>query len=199
MNYSQPRLLSRPIGIEWAGWRTDTHTLQRCGWELAVDFDIRRLNYRLLLRHKMMALYALTNMHEIEQVVTDPGYDLSRLPVFQVVCVAPSIQTHMVHGFDFTRFREIDATPQISTTTIQRIEDMNIFAAPMPGAKGEVLIDGADMSVIEHLEAIKRLQSKSQEEIRQRILSDRQQNVEPSYQPPPTNKVVALVNYARAA
>lgn len=195
--HADPRLLSRPMGVEWAGWRTDTWTLQQNGWEIATDFDIRTLGIRLCLRHKMMRLYALSDEQCVEHAMSSPGYDASRLPVFRITCVAPSIQQIHTHGYDFTKFREIDAEPRVSTQSIQRIEDMNIFAAPMPGSKGEVLIDGADMSVIDHLEAIKKLQSASQQEIRDRIINQREGSIIED-RPLPKSNVVALVNYRAA-
>lgn len=201
MSTATPRLLSRPMGVEWAGWRTDTFTLQQNGWEIAVDYDIRYDGYRLLLRHKMLRLYALSDSQRIENLL-DSRYNpdvIRDYPVFHICGVAPSIQTMQVAGVDFSRFKEIDAQPRIVNHVITRVEDMNIFAAPMPGDKGEVLIDGADMSVIEHLEAIKRLQSASQAEIRQRILDARSEGTA-VYPPMPNAKsnVVALVNYKAA-
>ena len=53
----------------------------------------------------------------------------------------------------------------------KRSEDMNRFNGPMTRA-GEILVDRADLSVIEHLEAIKSLQSEEQKEIRERILRE---------------------------
>jgi hypothetical protein len=198
--FTEPRMLSRPVGVEWAGWRSDTLTLQRAGWELAVEFEYYRHQYRLLMRHKMLRLYAVTDMLTLENVMSDRfGMNTADMPVFHVIGVAPSIQSLQVQGISFAAFREIDATPRFSESRITRVEDLNIFAAPMPGAKGEVLIDGADMSVIEHLEAIKRLQSKTQEEIRQRILDQRHEGSDISKHESATNKVVALVNYSRAA
>jgi hypothetical protein len=188
------------MGIEWAGWRTDTLTLQQNGWEIATDFDIRRLAYTLLLRHKLMRLYAVSDSQVVEQAITDPAFPADRFPIFHIRAVAPSIQTHVVAGYDFSKFREIDATPMVAHNIIQRVEDMNIFAAPMPGSKGELLVDGADMTVIEHLEAIKRLQSDKQMEIRERILRSRDEGSMPDSRPLPKANVIAhLVNYREAA
>ena len=196
--YAEPRLLSRPMGVEWEGWRTDTWTLQQNGWEIATSFDIRCLAVRLCLRHRLMRLYAITGEEMIEHAMANPGFDASKLPVFRITAVAPSIETIRMYGMDFSVFREIDARPRMSMQEIQRIEDMNIFAAPMPGSKGEVLIDGADMSVVEHLEAIKRLQSATQQEIRDRILNSRHEGCEVDMRTPPKSNVVALVNYKAA-
>jgi hypothetical protein len=196
----QSRLLSRPIGIEWAGWRTDTATLGRNGWDIAVDFRIERMSYSLILRHKVMSLYAMTNVIEIQDIISSPHYSAEHMPVFHVVCVAPRIQLHQVPVVGPVLYREIDPNPQINTSRISSIEDLNIFAQAMPGSKGEVLVDGADMTVVEHLEAIKRLQSAKQKEIRDRILRSRESGneVDPGAMKHRSN-VVALVHYERDA
>ncbi len=31
LTQSDARVLSRPVGVEWAGWRSDTHSLQQAG------------------------------------------------------------------------------------------------------------------------------------------------------------------------
>lgn len=198
MTNAEPRLLSRPMGVEWAGWRTDTVTLQRSGWELAVSFDYAYHAYRLLLRHKMMRLYAVSDVSHVESMLDRYHERMAEWPVFQIIGCAPSVQTLNVPSINFAAFREIDATPQFTDQRITRVEDMNIFATPMPGSKGEVLVDGADLSVIEHLEAIKRLQAASQEEIRQRILEQRHEYSDITKQQPATSKVVALVSYSNA-
>jgi hypothetical protein len=170
--FEHPRLLSRPMGVEWAGWRTDTHRLQQAGWELAVEFEIYRHTYRLLMRHRMMRLHALTDALSLENhIQRDYNLNLANVPVFNVIGVAPSIETLRVPDVSFTAFQQIDAQPQMSMARVERVEDINIFAVPLTRTQ-EILVDKADMTVIEHLEAIKRLQSPEQQAIRERILRE---------------------------
>lgn len=167
-----PRLLSRPMGVEWAGWRTDTRRLQQAGWEIAVEYDMYRHSYRLLMRHRMIKLYALTNMLDLARHINDDyTLSLANVPVFNVVAVAPSLHSITVPGLSFESFQQIDAQPQLCTHRIERVEDTNIFAVPLTRTQ-EILVDKADMTVIEHLEAIKKLQSPKQQEIRDRILHE---------------------------
>jgi hypothetical protein len=198
-----PRLLSRPVGIEWAGWRTDTLRLQQSGWEIAAHFDHMRFSYTLVLRHRMMRLYAITNtLHfEMEQMLEGGRYgDLGEVPVFSVKAVAPCIQFHTIPLTQSMHFTEIDATPRLSMERVDSLESLNIFAQRMPGDRGEVLVDAADMTVVEHLEAIKRLQAPKQAELRNRILDARREGMEIDRRPLPQSNIVAqLVNYREAA
>lgn len=199
--FNQPRLLSRPVGVEWAGWRTDTFTLQQNGWEIATEYEIRHDAYRLLLRHKMMRLYAVSTSEHVEHFmsVTSPSYDPSRLPVFRICGVAPSIQSLQMPGIDFSAFRQIDAQPQFTTHAVQRVEDMNIFATPLTRTQ-EILIDKADMTVIEHLEAIKKLQSPEQQVIRERMVREGPTREGEEIRPSPRMHMVAqLIHIERAA
>ena len=174
-NLDQAALRSRPIGVEWAGWRTDTLTLQQNGWELAVEYDIMRQAYTLLMRHRMMRLYAISDRAIFENYmdVVSPSYDASRLPLFRVQHVANSFEVVRLPQIgEGAGFNQIDAQPCFDAQrTITRVEDMNIFNVPLTRTE-EVVIDKADMSVIEHLEAIKEMQSEEQKAIRERIIRE---------------------------
>lgn len=191
------RILSRPMGVEWAGWRSDTLRLQQGGWRIAVEFEPYRREYRLAMKHESMRLQAVTS----EMVIEDFGRHTSLyreaadMPIFRVCAVAPSIQSAVVHGFNFNRFAEIDATPTFVEQRIQRLEDCNVFS--VLGKTEQVLIDKADMTVVDHLEAIKQLQSEKQRELRQRILTAPQEA--PARQRPRLQLVAQLVHYEEAA
>ena len=195
--FDQRRLLSRPLGVHWAGWQSDTFRLQRSGWELAVELEFNYDRYRLLMKHSHMNLYAVSDqlhIHSIEFTSMYADRDMSAVPVFEVVHCAPSIHSRVVLGIDFANFQRIDATPQMVSSEIRRIEDTNIFS--VVGQTEQVLIDKADMTVVDHLEAIKALQSAKQREIRDRLL--RSERV-PERQQPKLHLVAQLVHYAEAA
>lgn len=184
------------MGIHWAGWRSDTLHLQNSGWKIAVDYDYYRDSYRIAMQHEAMRLHAITSALTMIQAEHDRHRDLSEMPIFEVVHCAPSIQSTQVHGIDFSRFQQIDAAPQMVTSKIQRIEDMNIFA--VVGKTEQVLIDKADMSVVDHLEAIKSLQSDEQRKIRDRLIKEGRR--EDRYVDSPRMHLVAqLVSYEKAA
>lgn len=162
------RILSYPVRVEWAGWETDTHRLQQSGWEIAVDYEPYRMAYRLMMRHRMIRLYAITAAEVIENYtnVLGPGMH-ERFPMFRVMHCAPSIEVVRITD-DLTNFQQIDAQPMMINQEIKRIEDLNIFNVPLTRTE-ELVVDKANMSVIEHLQAIKELQSPEQARIRERI------------------------------
>lgn len=195
MPWDGPRLLSRPLGVHWAGWETTTLRLQQSGWQLAVEHEFHRDGYTLLMRHEEMKLYAYTDQLVLERALHDPYYRGEQMPVFVVRRVANTLQTAHTH-LDFTSFQQIDAQPQIADFRIQRVEDFNIFALARNKAT-EILVNKADMTVIEHLEAIKRLQQPKQQEIRQRML--REPEAPPARQAPRLHVVAQLVHLEEAA
>jgi len=165
--FSQQRILSRPIGIRWAGWETDTQRLQRSGWQLAVESDVMRERYKLIMRHEQMRLTAITDERRLEHSLTQMHQGLAGgLPIFEVRHVAPTFEFVKIQQMgEFPQFYQIDAEPRMATNEIRSIEEMNIFRLALTGAE-EVVIDKADMSVIEHLQAIKDLQKQTQRDLR---------------------------------
>ena len=167
----QQRILSYPVGVRWAGFESDTHRLQQSGWAIAVDYEPYRQAYRLAFSHRMMRLYAITAEEVINNYsnVMGPGMH-ERFPMFHIQHCAPSIEVLRITD-NLSNFQAMDAEPMMVNQEIQRIEDLNIFNVPMTRTE-EILVDRADMSVIEHLEAIKAMQSEEQKDIRERILRE---------------------------
>lgn len=188
MTGDQPRLLSRPVGVEWAGWRTDTATLRRAGWNLAVEHEAHSDRYRLLMQHPDMRLHAISEpaMFMLRQLPPE-------FPVFRVVRVAPSLHVVELPGLSWQGFEAIDAQPQYTSKRITRIEDTNIFA-PFRVKAEELVVNRADMTVVEHLEAIRALQDPEQRRIRERMLRE-----DSPQSAPHRDVVVQLVEYRRAS
>jgi hypothetical protein len=157
----------------WVGWESNTHRLQQAGWKLAVEYDIHRDMYRLMMHSHQGALYGLSSATHLDKRLAD-AWNEDMPNSFQMQGLARSLEVirHEEIGPGFAGFAQIDATPQMVDRTIERIEDYNIFKTITTRAD-EIIIEKADMSVIEHLQAIKDLQSGTQEEIRKRMLDDR--------------------------
>lgn len=177
---SAARILSRPIPVVWAGWRTTTADLQRNGWDLAVEFRYNDMMYRLACRHKVLDLMALSDSTQLEHALAllEKYYEDPRgehLPPFYVNHVATHIQIVRTvwagaeHYETCPSWVHIDGHPQITQMPVAKIEDLNIFAAR--DAQKELLVGQADMTVTEHLEAIMKLQEPKQSELRQQMLA----------------------------
>jgi len=140
--------------------------LQRHGWSFAVDYEPMSDAYKLALYHKDYELYGLTNARHIPKLQNmQHGY--SMLPTFKMVALARRLESKFVE-VDFERFNPVCMTPTIANVPVKNIEDFNIFNV-VPRAK-QIMVDKADMTVIEHLEAIKNLQSTKQRELRAKEL-----------------------------
>ena len=185
---SDTRLLSQPVRVYWAGWESDTFRLQEAGWQLAVEFEPYRQQYRLLLHNEQMKLTGITR-----SPVRFEGADAwnARLPPFVITAMASRFEVCTIHD-DFTKFQQIDAKPVMVDAKIRSVEDFNIFNIPLKRGE-EVFIESANMTVIEHLEAIKRLQADKQGEIRAKMLSERSESV--STVAPASDVIVSLVEY----
>ena len=161
------RILSRPAEVWWAGFRSNTYELQRSGWEIAAEEDPRECRVSLILRHKQMALYAITDR---------PEYDYHRsmhhegpLPLFRVVQCAPNIQFRhmatMVSQYQFDNYRQIDAMPQYTAEAVKSIEDLKIFSTPLVRTE-ELIVEPQTVAAM--LDQIRQMQIPEQERIRAR-------------------------------
>ncbi len=201
----EQRILSRPVPVHWQGWETDTVRLQRAGWQLAVEFEPSRDMYSLIMNHKEMKLTAITSAIRIDhglsmydqrqsQFGQSPAPGVNHMPAFNVVKIAPSIENIRIQSnATWKNYQLIDAEPQLSEMTIEKIEDLNIFALAVGGAE-QVVMDKANMEVVDHLEAIKDLQSDTQKELREKA----RKGVFSDYDrvgPPVGEVVVQLVDY----
>src|SRR6478736_8936125 len=126
LNRETYRILSRPVGIRWAGWRSNTLELQQAGWEIAVEFYQMDFTYRLMLHHKALDLHAVSNQQLLGSI-DNITHDISKVPYFEVVYVARSLHSVRVPELDFNNFQTIDARPMYTKMEIQRVEDMNVF------------------------------------------------------------------------
>ena len=164
------RLRSAPFPVIWAGFRSTTTEMQQAGWQIAVDFEPYRLMYTLMFRHREMALYAITDSMTFEQQVVDYR-DVHHLPPFHIRGCAPRIEFLRMPTVGTMNFQEIDAVPNYQMAEYASPEDMNVFnVVPRQQGGEEIIVNPADMTVIEHLEAIKELQSEEQKRIRERML-----------------------------
>lgn len=163
-----------------------------------MEHQFNRDEYCLLMRHEQMSLYAYTDVITIERVMQDPSFHAERYPIFQVQRMAKMLYSNWTDmSLNFAAFQQIDATPQFTERKMQSVEDFNIFALARNKAE-EVLVNRADMTVIEHLEAIKALQEPQQHEIRQRMLREGGNQI-PARNTPKLQLVAQLIHVENVA
>lgn len=186
-------LLSAPCPVQWAGWRSDTMTLQRQGWQISAEKNFARMSVRLLMKHRSADLLMLTEFNDMDfdYYAHDPyrGAPFH----FSVVLAGSRILESRVLGH-VPAFAAFDAEPMRISLESIKLHELDVFRPVQVETAEEILIDQADMSVIEHLQAIKDLQSDQQRELRakaRRVLSQGE-IIETT---PEQSVVVQMVNY----
>lgn len=121
--YGGPRVLSEPVRVYWAGFESDTLTLQQNGWSLSAEQDVYRNTMRLAMRHDGAQMLAITEVSEWEY--RDQTFRHRHHPL-HMRC-AREIR-FVNHGPIDWKFKPIDAVPVYVETEIRSLEDMVHFA-----------------------------------------------------------------------
>jgi hypothetical protein len=122
-------MLSRPVELHWAGWRSDTHTLQQHGWQISADQDFMRNSMTLALRNERAGINGIT-----ERVDWRYHHDMMSMSQhhrlnLQVALMAHKIQVMHTSGNYWDNFRPVDAYPQFQPNReIRQMEDLAHFA-----------------------------------------------------------------------
>jgi hypothetical protein len=158
------RVLSQPARVWWAGFQSDTLRLQREGWELAAEEDVEYGRIRLMLRHREMRLYALTNETAFDYY---RQHEHGARPLeFYVVQASPNFQVREMAAVPtyFAKFQQIDAQPQVQEEWhVRSIEDFKIFATPLVRTE-ELIVEPETVAAM--LEKIRKMQAPEQARIR---------------------------------
>jgi hypothetical protein len=111
--------------VRWAGWSSDTLTLQRAGWQFAAQQEKHRGTVRLALRHPQ-GWHGLTNEVNYERVRHMlAGRDGSvfahdgRLLTFDVVCLGSNVQV-CASSVPMTGWRAVDMFPASTTAVYEQ-------------------------------------------------------------------------------
>ncbi len=136
-------ILSRPHPVHWAGFRSDTRTLQQAGWEFSASQRYETDSVGLVMRHGVMGIHAVTN------VVPNMMYDLhpQALQQFHINYLTDrSIEFHYTNMPDWLPSCEpVDMQPQI--VEVKSIEDMHLFAGCL-ARTNEIIVDPDDISAM---------------------------------------------------
>jgi hypothetical protein len=158
------RELSRPAEVFFMGFRSDTLTLQQCGWELAVEQEYHFNQMRLLMRHRDLDLYAISDNigFNYRQAAAQGMYSDQPL-IFNVRGCAHKFMEIIGKPMTISKFNQIDAMPQIVEHNIKHIDDFGIFATPLARTE-ELIVE--PQTVSEMLEQIRKMQAPEQARIR---------------------------------
>jgi hypothetical protein len=151
-----------PFEVEFLGFRSDTHRLQQSGWTLSVEMDQMRHGFTMGMVNSHTKLYAMTSLCELDVANI---IDRHRPPpLIQVNHVSSNISMRIEAGMR-PMYQMIDAAP--SFISFEELEAQDFLPFRLDETIPEVLVEAADMDVINHLQAIVEMQKPKQAELRQ--------------------------------
>lgn len=176
------RILSHPVKLHWAGWESNTHALQRAGWQISVaeypDSYNMNESIRIALRHEGGAHgYGMMNFDHMAYM--DPlrnpwdNMDLRHMSVRMTLGRDINFQYMGTPAMDVKDFRPIDAVPAMQDIEIKRMSDFKIFRyLPQVTERNEIIVP--ELSMDDMLNRILEMQGPKQKELRAKIIADRE-------------------------
>lgn len=177
-----PRILSRPVRVDFAGFESNTYVLQQCGWEISMNQDVYSGKIGLALRHQGLQLHGFTDFvnHDYERAI----YGGIERHVFRIVRMfyEKNMNFEVIRSDDWRMAcSPVDCQPQMTTREIKSMEDFAIFATPLTRTQ-EIIVDPNDVN--ELMERILKLQMPEQDAIHARKkLRESREGYVPEYQP----------------
>lgn len=172
MNYHNMVIRNPVMDVFWAGWRSTTIDLQRNGWQLAVEEDVRICRMKLALYHPTMKMYGISRVYEYEKQQMESLMGGTYRNIVMIDHVCSDIQIRHESGC-VPQFCPVSAIPQyVDTSTFTSIKDMMIFR-PLEAIR-EIVIEPTDVGTM--LDRILSLQSPKQAEIREKMRKEERRN-----------------------
>lgn len=125
----QPRILSRPIRIRWAGWETDTLALQQAGWSLSAHQDPVRGEMQLAFENREIDVRGVSQRIDFDYVSIARDFPEAHLPP---ISAQMANRLYLSLSQPFVTFQPIDAMPSfVDMWQPKTLEDLAHFAVPL--------------------------------------------------------------------
>ena len=158
-------ILSRPHPVLWAGFRSDTATLQQAGWEFSASQQFETDSVGLVMRHGVMGIHAVTN------AVPNMMYDLHPQALQQFHINYLTDRGIQYRTFDAPQWlpscEPVDMHPQM--VEVKSIEDMHLFAGCM-ARTNEIIVEPDDVAAL--MERILAIQKPGAQEHYEKVLHE---------------------------
>ncbi len=143
MVFHERNILSRPHPIYWAGFRSDTRTLQQEGWEFSASQHYEMDSVGLVMRHGAYGIHAVTSL------VESRPYDLhpQALQPFHIQYLTDrgiKFQSYQPPNW-LQECKPVDMMTQM--VEVKDIDDMNMFAGILARTK-ELIVEPEDVSAL---------------------------------------------------
>lgn len=163
--FSDKYLASRPIGLRFAGWETDTYKLQQAGWQLSAVQDYMYNAVQIAFSHPEYRIRGISSKFQSPLFDQLARYDFNDSIVISSMMGSDFISNVMTVA-SFDKFRPIDAEPQFMT--VNQYMSENVLFAPNLARTQEIIIP--EQSVDDLLNSILDKQASNRAElIRKRV------------------------------
>ncbi len=167
------RVISPIVKMHFAGWESDTLTLQQNGWELSVNQEMYGQNMTIAMRHPEAKVIFYSNPIECKTYL----YRSSKLMHGNVGRVITENTRILLQNVDLQKgFEPVDAIPSIVEMKEMSYADFNMFR-PAPMRTDELVVKPEEVGM--WIKRIKEAQGEKQKEIREKIRKGRI-NLEPA-------------------
>ena len=188
------RVLSPMVNVIFNGFKSDTYTLQRSGWNIAAHEEPYDRRLRIIIENAMLGLTGVSNYSEFDYMRARQ-YGSNDLPTIVIDRVAPKIMVMNLIEYQ-TNFKVIDARPTWVNAETTRIEDLHIFNTNLPSKEiDELIVEPQDVASL--LEQIHKIQSKDQTVIRENMR--RRERLADNIIPKTVARIITLDDYRKAA
>jgi hypothetical protein len=142
------RIRSRPVQVSWAGWHSDTQTLQQNGWQLSAHQDICRRMMGLAIKHDMWGAQGMTCMPEEWEYERELHDAYGQVHPRQLgLRLGKEVRIHS-HGPIDLNYRPIDAMPRFESGRITSLEDLAHFAPAPLAMTNPIIVQEDDVNAL---------------------------------------------------
>lgn len=137
-------IYSEPVKVVWAGWESDTLTLQRCGWRISADESQYGSRVGIAIHHKELDTYGVSDMMDFDYMRRRIGQynsmqEMLRMqPLVFGMQMAQQVQVHMMMQ-ESPRYMPVDATPMRMEESLENLEDLALFHS-MPKPEKDIIL-----------------------------------------------------------
>lgn len=173
-----PRVISQAHPVCWAGFQSDTRTLQQNGWEFSANQDMSNLTFGLMMRHQALGIHAATNMtHYGPMEMKHPN---ALIPFYIQWLTDKSIKFQHIQPPQWALDNEchpVDMQPQV-IHEMKDIDDLNLFAGVSLARTKQLIVDPDDVSAM--MDRILEVQDPARQERFKKMVQEARQDGSPN-------------------
>lgn len=166
MGYGRRHILSKPIKIRWAGWESNTLSLQNAGWEISAQEMIGSYKLRIAIRNTKLRAQGISDEINFDY------FEYRDFPYMDVGIMSMDLSQNIVvtRPISADIFEAVDARPMYTDNKLT-LDDFAYFKKVNHNVQ-DIFLKEASMQDILQL-ALERQEPK-QTEIRDKLLKEKE-------------------------